>query len=320
MTPAPASPVLRPRRRILRRVLLAFAAAVVLFALAAAIVYVASERRLQRDYAIAPRVSAPDPSLVEEGRRLARSRGCADCHGDDFGGRVVADAMPFARLVGPGLARRDAAMPARDVHRRMYKALHHGVDAASRPLLMMPSAEYSNLSKREIEALSAFFASLPPTAKPLPDSRLGPLGRTLLVAGKLEGFLSAEVIDHARDAVDAPPPLGTLAYGRHAAQLCTGCHQADFAGGPTSHGGPGRPPAANLTPDASGLAAWGERDFIAAMRTGRRPDGSAIDGRAMPWRAVGSASDEELRSIWLFLRSLPPIARDARAGTPGAGG
>ena len=40
--------------------------------------------------------------------RLARSRGCADCHGDDFGGRVIADEMPFARLVGPALVRGDA--------------------------------------------------------------------------------------------------------------------------------------------------------------------------------------------------------------------
>lgn len=311
MTPSPASPVARPCRRILRRLLLVLSAAVAVLALTAAIVHIASERRLQRDYAIVPRLPAPDPALAGEGSRLARSRGCADCHGDDFGGRVIADEMPFARLVGPGLMRRSDRESAQDVHRRVYAALRHGVDAASRPLLMMPSLEFSNLSRREVEALSAYFAGLPPMARALPDSRLGPLGRTLLVAGKLEGFLSAEVIDHRREAVDAPPPLGTLAYGRHAAQLCTGCHQTDFAGGPTSHGGPGMPPAANLTPDASGLAAWNERDFIAAMRTGRRPDGSAIDGRAMPWRAVGSASDEELRSIWLFLRSLPPVRREA---------
>lgn len=291
----------------------ALAAGALLVALAAATVYLASERRLQRDYAIALQVSAPDPSLADEGRDLARSRGCADCHGDDFGGRVVADAMPFAHLVGPGLARSSDRESAQDVHRRMYLALHHGVDAASRPLLMMPSAEFASLSRREIEALSAYFAGLPPIVLSLPDSRLGPLGRTLLVTGKLEGFLSAEVIDHRREAVDAPPPLGTLAYGRHAAQLCTGCHQADFAGGPMSHGGPGVPPAANLTPDASGLGAWSEQDFIAAMRSGRRPDGSAIDGRAMPWRAVGSASDEELRSIWMFLRSLPAVRRESRA-------
>ncbi len=299
---------------MLRWILRALAAIVVLLAVAAAIVHIASERRLKRDYAINPRLDAPDPSLLDEGSRLARSRGCADCHGDDFGGRVIADEMPFARLVGPALVRGDARESAQDVHRRLYLALHHGVDPGGRPLLMMPSLEFSNLSKHEIEALSAFFASLPPKPRTSPNSRMGPLGRALLVAGKLEGFLSAEVIDHRRDAIDAPPPLGTLAYGRHAAQLCTGCHQTDFAGGPTSHGGPGMPPAANLTPDVSGLQAWSEQDFLVAMRSGRRPDGSEINGRAMPWRAIGNASDEELRSIWKFLRSLPPIERDTGAG------
>ena len=53
---------------------------------------------------------------------------------------------------------------------------------------------------------------------------------------------------------------------------------------------------------------------VVAMRSGRRPDGSEINGRAMPWRAIGNASDEELRSIWKFLRSLPPIERDTGAG------
>jgi hypothetical protein len=79
-----------------------------------------------------------------------------------------------------------------------------------------------------------------------------------------------------------------------------------------SHGGPQAPPAANLTPHASGLAGWSEADFLASMRTGRRPDGSEIDGRFMPWRAVGQASDQELQALWKFLRSLPSVERDSR--------
>jgi hypothetical protein len=83
-----------------------------------------------------------------------------------------------------------------------------------------------------------------------------------------------------------------------------------------AHGGPDAPAAANLTPHALGLGRWSETDFLTALRTGTRPDGTAIDGRSMPWRAVGQASDEELRSLWRYLRSLPPVARDA--GTPRA--
>ncbi len=286
-------------------------AAAVLLAVAAA--YAASEQRLRREYPVRVALPAPDPALASEGARLARSRGCADCHGEDFGGKLVADEMPFARLVGDNLTRMPPGMERRSVHERMYRALHHGVDLRSRPLLMMPSAEYATLSAHEIEALAAYFASLAPVRRELPDSALGPLGRLLLVAGKLPGFLSAETIDHARAPIASAPPLGTLAYGRHAAQLCTGCHGRDFGGGPTAHGGGRLPPAANLTPHVNGLAGWSEHDFFVAMRSGRRPDGSTIDDSAMPWRAIGQASDAELRSIWRYLRSLPPVARDARA-------
>ena len=75
-------------------------------------------------------------------------------------------------------------------------------------------------------------------------------------------------------------------------------------------GKPEWPAAANLTPHAKGLGDWTEADFLRAMRDGKRPDGSDIDAEAMPWRAFGQASDAELHSVWLYLRSLPPIARD----------
>ena len=318
--PPPSPSDTQGRRRIARLLVHSAIAIVVLVLAAALLVYAASERRLQRDYALRIELPAPDPALREQGRHLAVSRGCADCHGDDFGGKVIADEMPFARLVGDDLTRMPPGRDDRSVHERMYRALHHGVDLDSRPLLMMPSKEFASLSAREIEALSAYFISLPPAGRELPDGALGPLGRLLLVAGKLDGFLSAETIDHGVAAVAEPPPLGTIEYGRHAAQLCTGCHRGDFAGGRMTKGGPDLPPASNLTRDRSGLATWSERDFIAAMRTGRRPDGSAIDGRAMPWRAVGQASDLELQSIWRFLRSLPPVQRDVRAGASQARG
>lgn len=311
-----------PRRSRWRRVArwlacVAAAAAVAVFGIAL-LVYVASERRLRREYAVQADLAVPNPALRDEGRHLAVSRGCPDCHGDDFGGKLLIDEIPFARIVGDDLTRMPPGHDDRTVHERMHRALHHGVDLDSRPLLMMPSKEFASLSAREIAALSAYFADLAPVERELPDSAFGPLGRTLLVAGKLEGFLSAELIDHSAAALPEPPPLGTLDHGRHVAQLCTGCHRADFAGGRMSHGGPDLPPASNLTSDRSGLGAWTEDDFIAAMRSGRRPDGSAIDGSAMPWRAIGRASDAELRSLWRFLRSLPPVQRDVRIATSGA--
>lgn len=275
-------------------------------------VFLLSQRRLQRDYAISLTLTPPNTALADEGAKLARSRGCADCHGDDFGGKVLLDKMPFARIVGSNLTHRPGTPDPTKNHERFYRALRHGVDMRSRPLLMMPSAEFAHLSAHEIEALSAYLDGVPLVRRELPASVMGPIARALLVGGKLEGFLSAENIDHGKPTVAQAPPQGGLAYGEHAAQLCTGCHRADFGGGPMSHGGPDAPPAANLTAHRSGLAAWSEADFIHALRTGVRPDGSRIDGAYMPWRAIGQASDLELHSIWIYLRSRTPVQRDVR--------
>lgn len=299
-----------------RPVLFSLIAVVALLAILAAFVAVSSQKRLQRDYALQVTVSTPDPALAAQGRHLAQSRGCMDCHGEDLAGKLLADEMPFGRLVGDDLTRMPAGHAAGSVHERMFRALRHGVNMDSRPLMMMPSLEFSHLSAKEIEAISAYVATLEPIDRPLPQSQLGPLGRTLLAFGKLDGFISAEKIDHSAPTSAEPPAVGTVEYGRHLAQLCTGCHQSDYAGGPMAHK-PGGKQAANLTPHATGLSGWSERDFIVAMRTGKRPDGTEIDGSTMPWRAIGAANDDELKSLWLFLGGLPPVARDTRG--PGQG-
>jgi mono/diheme cytochrome c family protein len=307
-----------PRRsRTALRLLARTAGVLTLIALTAAgLVYLQSERRLQRDYGIRVQLPVPDRSLIAEGAELALTRGCADCHGADFSGKILSDDALFGRLVGDNLTRMPERHADRTVHERMYLALHHGVDLDGRPLMMMPSKEFASLSAREMEALSAYFSSVAPRQRALPESRLGPLGRMLLAIGKLDGFLSAEVINHDLPVVAEPPPKGTLAYGRYVAQLCTGCHQPDFGGGRMSHGGPSAPPAANLTPHATGLAPWSEEDFVRALRHGQRPDGSRIDEKFMPWKTFGRANDAELRAVWRYLRSLPPVDRHPGAEAP----
>lgn len=294
-------------RRYLLRGLLIVAGLTALFVLTISIVYLLSDSRLHRTYEIGASLEAPRPSLESRGRELAHSRGCADCHGDDFGGKVMLDEMPFARIVAGNLTPPSDVFNRRQRHEQLYRALHHGIGPDSEPLLLMPSSSFSKLSMLEVEALSAYLDTLKPVKRALPETELGPLGRALLLAGKLEGFISAEVIDHQKPAVAAPPPAGSLDYGRHTAQLCMGCHGVDFGGGRMPHGGPNAPPSSNLTPHPTGLAAWDEVDFVTAMRTGKRPDGSTIDGQYMPWRAFGQATDDELRAVWRYLRTVPPV-------------
>ncbi len=65
--------------------------------------------------------------------------------------------------------------------------------------------------------------------------------------------------------------------------------------------------APNLTPDAeTGAGAWTDDMFARAIREGVGHDGRGIGG-PMWWWAFRSLSDEDLASIVVFLRSLPPV-------------
>jgi mono/diheme cytochrome c family protein len=66
--------------------------------------------------------------------------------------------------------------------------------------------------------------------------------------------------------------------------------------------------AANLTPDHNtGLGIWTEDMFIKAVRTGRHMGVSREILPPMPWFNVGAMTDEDLKSVYAFLRSIPPV-------------
>jgi mono/diheme cytochrome c family protein len=66
--------------------------------------------------------------------------------------------------------------------------------------------------------------------------------------------------------------------------------------------------AANLTPDQNtGLGIWTEDMFIRAIRTGKHMGVSRDILPPMPWPMYRNATDEDLKSIYAFLRSIRPI-------------
>jgi mono/diheme cytochrome c family protein len=77
--------------------------------------------------------------------------------------------------------------------------------------------------------------------------------------------------------------------------------------------------AANLTSDsATGIGAWGEDRFIKAIRTGKHmgdPNGRPIMP-PMPWSFFSQMTDEDLKSIYAYLKSLPPINNRVPDPTP----
>ena len=79
--------------------------AVALVLIVAAVAYGLSEVRMGRTYAVADHSITPrtDSASLALGARLAKVRGCADCHGANLGGSVMAEDPALGRLVAPNL-------------------------------------------------------------------------------------------------------------------------------------------------------------------------------------------------------------------------
>jgi len=66
--------------------------------------------------------------------------------------------------------------------------------------------------------------------------------------------------------------------------------------------------AQNLTPDENtGMGIWTEEMFVQALRTGRHMGVSRPILPPMPWEVYRRLSDEDLKSVYAFLRSIPPV-------------
>jgi len=77
--------------------------------------------------------------------------------------------------------------------------------------------------------------------------------------------------------------------------------------------------AANLTPDEqTGIGLWTEDIFVKAMHTGKHMG----DGRPilppMPWQNLAQVNDDDLKAMFAYLKSLPPVKNLVPVPTPPA--
>jgi hypothetical protein len=77
--------------------------------------------------------------------------------------------------------------------------------------------------------------------------------------------------------------------------------------------------AINLTPDkATGTGSWTESAFIKAMRTGKHLGAGRPILPPMPWFNLAAATDDDLKSIFAYLQSIPAIQNEVPLPIPPA--
>jgi mono/diheme cytochrome c family protein len=282
---------------------------VILVILATGAVFALSEVRLTRTYQVpAETVVIPhDPASIARGQHVAIISGCVDCHGSNLAGRVFFESPMIGRFVASNLTAGKGGVGGSFTNQDWIRAIRHGVRPNGKPLLVMPAREYYFLSDADLGTLIAYMKTIPPVDNALPASAVSPMGRVLMLAIKDIALLGAERIDHTAPHPVAPEPAVTPQYGGYLAVRCTGCHGDTLSGGKIPGTPPDWPPALNLTPyPGAAVAVWSQDEFIRTLRTGITPRGNQLDTKYMPWKVLGQMTDDELKALWLYLRSAPP--------------
>jgi mono/diheme cytochrome c family protein len=257
------------------------------------------------------------PERLARGRYLVNGIGeCFACHGPSDPKRP--GCPPVAGKEGSGEAGRYVAAnltPDRETgvgdwtDDMLARAIREGVGHDGRLLdpTVMPYEFYQAISDEDLASIIVYLRSIPAIGNPLP----APTSTNHVVAP-------------FAIPIDAPVPMPDLSTpvkrGAYLVQLgaCQWCHTLrdqqtrhtlpglEFAGGDLINPNPfGQASSANITPDPSGINYYDEVFFLRVIHTGKV--GARKLNPVMPWWFFGHMSDDDLKAIFAYLRTVKPV-------------
>lgn len=289
-------------KKVLKGFLIFFVAVIVLAGGYYTKAYFSTERRLNKVYEVTPQTFTivPDSAMLAEGKRLSMVKGCQDCHSANLSGKILIDDPVMGRLVTTNLTRGEGGLPNDYGLTDWVLALKHGIRKDGKPLILMPSHEFTLLSEQDMKALIAYVAQVPAVDNVLPETNLGPVARILSDLGKFP-LVPAEMIDHKRTLVKTVKAEVSIEYGKYLSTSCQGCHKETMKGGEAI--APGFPIVADIS-STGNPGKWTEEQFIETLRTGKTPEGKILKPEEMPWPMAKELTDVELKALHKYLKSI----------------
>ena len=260
---------------------------------------------------------------LERGRYLVEGvTPCLDCHsvqdwnthgaprvpGTEGAGQV----MPLPDLPGRVVASNLTPDPETGAGKwtddQLARAIREGIGHDGRALFpFMPYPKFRSMSDEDLASVIVYLRSLPPVRNPLPATEIA-FPVNYLIRSEPEPITAP---------VNGPDPANQVKRGEYLATLsgCAVCHTAqergqpvggmELGGGFVMRGPWGEVTTANITPDASGISYYNEALFIETMRTGyvKARKLSSI----MPFGLYSHMSDDDLKAIYAYLRSVKPV-------------
>ncbi|MDB5871503.1 MAG: cytochrome c, class [Ramlibacter sp.] len=278
-------------------------AVVVLVAAAGVLGYRLADRKMARkvDVTVKPVAYVSDAQSLERGKYLFESRGCAECHGVNGGGRVFADDHKGLRFAGPNIT--PGGVTAAYKPEDWVRTIRHGVKPSGQAAMIMPSEDYNRFTDQDLASLVSYVRSLRSAPGGAAILEFPPPVRILYGFGAIKD--AAATIDHSLPPAQPVAAAVNAQHGAYVANMCIGCHGEHLSGGKVPGGPPDWPPAANLTPgEGSAMARYKDVGaFTAMLRSGKRPDGTPI--KVMPFESLGKLNDTDTQAVYEFLKSVP---------------
>ena len=266
----------------------------------------------------------PSPARMQRGEYVVRSMaGCLFCHseldtsveglpikaGTAGSGRSFADdGIPF--LVAPNITPDPDTGAGTWTDDMLARAIREGIGHDGRTLFpMMPYVNYRSMSDEDLASVIVYLRSLPPVRKSLPGSQVP--------------FPVSRFINNVPEPIHVPVPPPDLSTpekrGKYVTTMagCGDCHtpmddKGQFIAGLEFAGGNWfvfrdreKRWAANITPGVNGIPYYDDALFVETIRTGRVRERKITD--LMPWAHYGGMTDEDLKAIFAFLKTVKPI-------------
>jgi mono/diheme cytochrome c family protein len=101
---------------------------------------------------------------------------------------------------------------------------------------------------------------------------------------------------------------------------CALCHGPSGAGGGKISWRPmGTLWTRNITPDPdTGIGRWSDTQIARAIRSGVAADGRPLHWQGMIWDHLSNLDEEDVRALVVYLRAMPPVARQVPPPRPPA--
>jgi mono/diheme cytochrome c family protein len=262
------------------------------------------------------------PQRLERGKYIATAvSGCIYCHtphqitstgttltaGMEGAGEIMPYELP-GRIVASNITPDPETGAGTWTDDQLSRAIREGIGHDGRTLFpLMPYGVFRYMSDEDLASVVVYLRSLPPIRRELPKTEI--ISPVKYLIRSAPEPITEPVVDE--------PTTDPVKRGQHLATLggCTDCHTVSdkgqelpgmaFAGGAPFPGPWGYVASANLTPDASGISYYDEALFVEAMRTGK-VRGRVLSG-VMPTVVLRNQTDEDLKAIFAYLRTLKPV-------------